>query len=252
MSLVLPKPNRLWLPDWRPLQFAHLKKTSGHLTKLVDGTHLAKCGDECVCDIPLTYSTCQCFSANYGSATAAPDVTVTISGSMTPRDLSILGCGSPAGCASIAGSYVIACGTTPQWCHSEFVCNAESPPGVFQDYYYVSRASFEYQNVSNTLQVKLTLWSQVVGTATGAGNPYPTLSTSCPGSVSGGKRITTWRSGAVDQWFFQPGGSCTASCNFVTTAPRCPTTANLSLFSDTLSNGPNGCDADTLTLSIAV
>lgn len=224
-----------------------LKLTTSHLTRTLSG-HLAFCND-CLCNVFETFGSCNCLSENFGTKKTLGTLTVEVTGSMTPQAAVSPACSAPASCASVNGTYVIACdGDTDQiWRIDGFVCTSG---GV--DYYYSNTIRIIYQPTNLAVTVRI---GSSKTTHVGA-NPYPTLTLVGTQPVAGSVR--QWSAsqtlGTFSGWTYVLGGTCRASCNLETSYRGCNTAGSLTL-SQSWFVGPaanDSCDPSSQTVTASL
>lgn len=196
----------------------------------------------------------QCINGDFGSYQNLGLATVTISGTATPYPLAAFGELCTGVCASLAGTYVVACNEPNMWCIKSYVCRLF---GVF-DYYYIQFIFIQYTSSS----ILIRFGSYVRQYAVGAEDPPETdvlFEGTCPDEVptstctlstfTCSRALHEWSSTAThdDNNFIPPGCSEPAIVQRRACAPGSKT-----LTKTFYDQGVNSCKVSDYTVALSI
>ena len=219
MQLTIPQHWKL-----SPI-LASLSTAGGHLSRTgtAGSGHLAKCGDDCLCDDPaVDYEPeCACFNSDFSTASTIPFMQIDITGTPTLQGTPE-GCQPAGACNSLAGSYVLprnsgSCSFLNGgngFCVHTYACNSGT-----SSVWYRQEVKFEY--IVGPFFTRVTV---IFSTRRITGSSFSTTPTACAFPL-GNNRTLTFESpaGTYEQWIYRLGGACTTECNESNLRPACPT-----------------------------
>ncbi len=176
--------------------------------------HVDCCCDECECTVLETFGNCNCLDADFGSTQTAGDLQVTIGGSTTANTVSP--CTSASNCPSLAGTYVVSCGSAATYIVDGYDCQSGS-----NHYFSTLCMEITYTNGAQAIVTIRSFQTVRASNITPYATPTNIAPSTCPSSGSERRQLVWNRTGTHDGYLYELTPPCDASCNTTVSRPKC-------------------------------